>query len=55
MKKLVHYILIAIMFNWNMAVFAEDSEGKLLKRQRPTYKRSVGTIKHESDPNQLKD
>jgi len=27
MKKLVHYILIAIMFNWNMAVFAEDSEG----------------------------
>ena len=24
MKKLVHYILIAIMFNWNMAVFAED-------------------------------
>ena len=27
MKKLVHYILIAIMFNWNMAVFAEDSGG----------------------------
>ena len=27
MNKLVHYILIAIMFNWNMAVFAEDSEG----------------------------
>jgi len=27
MKKLVHYILIAIMFNWNIAVFAEDSEG----------------------------
>ena len=27
MKKLVHYILLAIMFNWNIAVFAEDSEG----------------------------
>ena len=27
MKKLVHYILIAIMFHWNIAVFAEDSEG----------------------------
>ena len=27
MKKLVHYILIAIMFNWNVSVFAEDSEG----------------------------
>ena len=27
MNKLVHYILIAIMFNWNMAVFAEDSGG----------------------------
>ena len=27
MNKLVHYILIAIMFNWNIAVFAEDSEG----------------------------
>ena len=27
MKKLVHYILIAIMFNWNIAVFAEDSGG----------------------------
>jgi len=27
MKKLVHYILIAIMFNWNISVFAEDSEG----------------------------
>ena len=24
MKKLVHYILIAIMFNWNIAVFAEE-------------------------------
>ena len=24
MKKLIHYILIAIMFNWNIAVFAED-------------------------------
>ena len=27
MNKFVHYILIAIMFNWNMAVFAEDSGG----------------------------
>ena len=27
MKKLIHYILIAIMFNWNIAVFAEDSKG----------------------------
>ena len=27
MKKLIHYILIAIMFNWNIAVFAEDNEG----------------------------
>ena len=27
MNKLVHYILIAIMFNWNISVFAEDSEG----------------------------
>ena len=27
MKKLVHYILIAIMFHWNIAAFAEDSEG----------------------------
>ena len=26
MNKLVHYILIAIMFNWNMAVFAEDHD-----------------------------
>ena len=24
MNKLVHYILIAIMFNWNIAVFAEE-------------------------------
>ena len=24
MKKLIHYILIAIMFNWNIAVFAEE-------------------------------
>ena len=24
MKKLVHYILIAIMFNWNIAVYAEE-------------------------------
>ena len=27
MKKLIHYILIAIMFNWNMAVFADDDNG----------------------------
>ena len=27
MNKFVHYILIAIMFNWNIAVFAEDSGG----------------------------
>ena len=27
MKKLIHYILIAIMFNWNMAVFAEGDQG----------------------------
>ena len=27
MKTFIHYILIAIMFNWNMAVFAEDIEG----------------------------
>jgi len=27
MKKLIHYILIAIMFNWNMAVFAETDQG----------------------------
>jgi len=27
MKNLIHYTLIAIMFNWNIAVFAEDSEG----------------------------
>jgi len=27
MNKLVHYILIAIMFNWNVSVFAEDSGG----------------------------
>jgi len=26
MKKFIHYILIAIMFNWNMAVFAEDHD-----------------------------
>jgi len=26
MKKIIHYILIAIMFNWNVAVFAEDKE-----------------------------
>ena len=25
MNKLIHYILIGIMLNWNMAVFAEDS------------------------------
>jgi outer membrane protein len=24
MKKLIHYLLIAVMFNWNIAVFAED-------------------------------
>ena len=24
MKKLIHYILIAIMFNWNIAVYAEE-------------------------------
>ena len=24
MKKLVHYILIAIMFHWNVSVFADD-------------------------------
>ena len=27
MKKLIHYILIGIMLNWNVAVFAEDNEG----------------------------
>ena len=27
MKKFIHYILIAIMFNWNMAVFAETDQG----------------------------
>ena len=27
MKKLIHYILIAIMFNWNIAVFAETDQG----------------------------
>ena len=27
MKKFIHYILIAIMFNWNMAVFANDNDG----------------------------
>ena len=27
MTKLVHYILIAVMFNWNIAVFAEDKKG----------------------------
>ena len=27
MKNLIHYTLIAIMFNWNIAVFAEDSGG----------------------------
>ena len=27
MKKLVHYILIAIMLNWNVAVFAETDHG----------------------------
>ena len=27
MKKLIHYIFIAIMFNWNIAVFAEDNGG----------------------------
>ena len=27
MKKLVHYILIAIMFNWNISVFADDNKG----------------------------
>ena len=27
MKKIIHYILIAIMFNWNMAVFAEEDTG----------------------------
>ena len=26
MKTFIHYILIAIMFNWNVAVFAEDKE-----------------------------
>ena len=32
MNKLVHYILIAIMFNWNIAVFAEE-ENKGCKRE----------------------
>ena len=27
MKKLIHYILIGIMLNWNVAVFAEDDTG----------------------------
>ena len=27
MKKLVHYILIGIMLNWNVAVFAEEDQG----------------------------
>ena len=27
MKKLVHYILIGIMLNWNVAVFAETDQG----------------------------
>ena len=27
MKKLIHYILIGIMLNWNVAVFAEDDAG----------------------------
>tara|TARA_B100000579_G_scaffold261500_1_gene215507 strand:+ start:476 stop:2254 length:1779 start_codon:yes stop_codon:yes gene_type:complete len=26
MKKIIHYILIAIMLNWNVAVFAEDKD-----------------------------
>ena len=27
MKKIIHYILIAIMFNWNVSAFAEAEEG----------------------------
>ena len=27
MNKLIHYLLIAVMFNWNIAVFAEDNKG----------------------------
>ena len=27
MKKLIHYILIGIMLNWNVAVFAETDQG----------------------------
>ena len=27
MKKFIHYLLIAIMFHWNMAVFAETDQG----------------------------
>ena len=27
MKKLIHYILIGIMLNWNVAVFAEEDAG----------------------------
>jgi len=27
MKKLIHYIMIAIMFNWNVSVFAEEDAG----------------------------
>ena len=27
MKKLIHYILIGIMLNWNVAVFAEEDQG----------------------------
>ena len=27
MKKFIHYTLIGIMFNWNVAVFAEGDQG----------------------------
>ena len=27
MKKIIHYILIGIMLNWNVAVFAETDQG----------------------------
>jgi hypothetical protein len=27
MKKLIHYILIGIMLNWNVTVFAETDQG----------------------------
>ena len=27
MKNLIHYTLIAIMFNWNVSLFAENNEG----------------------------